>query len=81
MSAREEATARDKQGLVERAALSRLQLAHHARDMRGALQWTRVAASAAPPVVRLVALAGQGLVYVRLLRFVINLLRGRTGQP
>ena len=78
MSPRREAIAREKRALAERAALSRLQLDHHARDMRGALQWTRVAASAAPPLVRL---AARGLLYVKLLRFVITLLRGRTGRP
>ena len=55
MSPSKEAAARDKQSLVDRAALSRLHLRHQARDVRGALQWTRVAVSAAPPIGRFVA--------------------------
>jgi len=50
---RQEAIARDKQGLLDRSAHFRLRLRHESRDVRKALQWPRVAASAAFPIGRL----------------------------
>ena len=71
MSTRLEAFALDKQGLLDRSAHSRLQLRHSTRDVRNALQWTRVAASVAPTIGRLaggIALA----VLARLVRSAIS---------
>jgi hypothetical protein len=71
MSARLETFNRDKQVLLDRSAHSRLQLRHASRDVRNAFQWTRLAASAAPSVARLVGGIGLAAVAARpMARFV-----------
>ena len=71
MSARLETFDRDKQALLDRSAHARLQLRHASRDVRNALQWTRLAASAAPSVARLVGGIGLAAVAARpMARFV-----------
>ena len=78
MSTRLETFARDKQALLDRSAHSRLQVRHSSRDVRKALQWTRVAASVAPTVGRVaggIALA----ILARLVRSAISrTIRGRA---
>ena len=65
MSTRLEAFTRDKQALLDRSAHSRLQLRHASSDVRNALQWTRLAASAAPSVAGLVGGIGLAAVAAR----------------
>src|SRR4051794_4529124 len=55
MSKRQEAMAHEKQRLLDRSERSRLQLRHDLREVREALQWTRIATSAAPPIGRYAA--------------------------
>ena len=93
MSARLEAIARDKQGLLDRSELSRMHLRHRSRDVQNALQWPRFAASAAFPIgaggialalaaagplARFVAFASRTLLYAKLLRSVITFARSGT---
>ena len=96
MSTRVETFVRDKQALLDRSAHSRLQLRHAASDVRNALQWSRIAASAAPsvarlvggiglaavaarPMARFVALATQALLIAKLLRTLIGFARAGRG--
>jgi hypothetical protein len=91
MNARLQRLALEKQGLIERCALSRTQVCRDARHLRDSLPWTR--ASAAPPmgrlalgiafsaigverVARVVIVASRFLLYVRLVRSVLGWARG-----
>jgi hypothetical protein len=97
MSTRVETFARDRQALLDRSAHSRLQLRHAASDVRNALQWTRLATSAAPsvarlvggiglaavaarPMARFVALATRALLFTKILRSLIGIARAGMGR-
>ena len=66
-----------KQALVERSALLRTRLQREAGAVRGSFGWPRaaVAAVGVAGVVRYAALAGRLLVYFRLARTAIGLVR------
>jgi hypothetical protein len=86
MSLRLETLAREKRGLLERLALSRLQLHLRTRDVRDALLrrppigpiavGIALTVIGIGPMARAVGFARRVLLYVRLVRSVIGLARG-----